>query len=432
MRARQSDVSAGLRATPRAYAHRWAIGSALVLGYLALRLVNLGQLWLASESQSATGPANPSGKPSEYFVHTALPAAPGLGGVLANWDGQWYERIATEGYPTGTESHSANDTWTWAFPPVFPMSVRLVMALTGLGFPAAAVVLNLVLGGIATALLYALLRAPLGTAMALAGALALNTFVSAPLFTLAYSEPAALVFLLLTIRFTLAHRYAPAFAGVLLLAFTRPVAAPLVLVFAAHALARLRNRDAEVFRPASKVLLAACALASVASPFLWNALASALFGATRAASDQTNEPLSGVSRTASMLGTFEFGWIGGVGRIAGVGGALTIVAVLAATLCLAEVAARHLGLSLELRVWGAAYIVFVILVTPPTPGLLRYLLLAAPLLIAVQILPLSWTNRRTGLIVFAVLTAVALWTQWFWIRYLYILDPAPALLPWPP
>jgi hypothetical protein len=46
--------------------------------------------------------------------------------------------------------------------------------------------------------------------------------------------------------------------------------------------------------------------------------------------------------------------------------------------------------------------------------------------------PLVWANRSAGLVTFAVLTAAALWTQWFWIRYLYILDPAPALLPWPP
>ncbi len=425
-------MSTGLAARDRVAQQRRVVVGVLALGYVCLRLVNLAQLWLASESQSATGPANPDGRPSEYFVHTALPSEPGLSGVLANWDGQWYERIAMDGYPTGPESHSANDLWTWAFPPIFPMAVRVVMALTGLGFPVAAVVLNLILGGIATALLYRLLRAQIGAALAVAGALAMNTFVSAPLFMLAYSEPAALVFLLLAIRSTLAHRYAVALASVLLLAFTRPVAAPLALVFAAHFLLRLRNRNADPFRPASQVLLTVCALLSLFSPFLWNTIASMLFGATRPTAEQTNGPLSGVSRTASMLGSFEFGWVGGVGRIAGVGGALAIVASLAVTLCLTDVVARRLRLPLELRVWGAAYLVFVILVTPPTPGLLRYLLLAAPLLIVLQIVPLSWRKRTAGLGTFALLTAVALWTQWLWIRYLYILDPAPALLPWPP
>lgn len=410
--------------------HPFAIPGLLTLGYLGLRGLNMVELWAASSAQAATGPANPEGRPSEYFVHSPAPAAPGLAGVLANWDGQWYERIATEGYPTAAESHSANDAWTWAFPPFFPLMARLVMALTGLGFPVAAVVLNLALGMVATLLLYGLLRPHVGTLVALASALAVNTFMTAPLFTAAYSEPAALVFLLLALCATVTRRYSLALIAVLLLAFTRPIAAPFALVFVAHAAARWRDRRHEPFPRVAQLLLVACTVVSLVSPLLWNAVAARLFDAAQPLAGRSES--AGVSRTASMLGTFEFGWFGGVGRIAGVAGVLLFVAGFTLAVGAAEAAGRRFQLPMELRVWGAAYVVFVVAVTPVTPGLLRYLLLAAPLLVAVQVLPLTWKARRAGLVALCTITAVALWSQWWWIRYLYILDPAPALLPWPP
>lgn len=402
----------------------------LVLAYLCLRALNLWELWLASSHQAATGPANPGGRPSDYFVHTSTPAAPGLAAVLTNWDGQWYERIATDGYPTAAESHSANDSWTWAFPPLFPLLARLVMALTGLGFPVAAVALNLALGLAATLLLHGLLRPYLGRPLALLSAVAFNTFMTAPLLTVAYSEAAALVFLLLALRATVDRRYLLALLSVLLLAFTRPIAVPFAAVFAVHAFSRWRARRSDPFGRGAQMALLAAVAASLASPFLWNALAAHFFEATRPAVGPADG--SGVSRTSSMLGSFDFGWVGGLTHLAGVGGALLVLGVLTLGLTLAYVAARRLRMPAELRVWGAVYVVFVIAVTPVTPGLLRYLLLAAPLLVSVQVVPATWKKRDAGMATLAVITAAALWSQWWWIRYLYILDPAPNLLPWPP
>lgn len=409
---------------------RWVVPAALVLGYVCVRALNLWELWMASSSQAATGPPNSDGPRSAYFVDSATPAAPGLSGVLANWDGQWYERIATDGYPRADESRSPNDTWTWAFPPLFPFLVRFVMAISGLGFPVAAVVLNLALGLLAAALLYGMLRDCLPATLAVATALAVNTFVSAPLFTVAYSEPAALVLLLLALSAMLGHRYFLALLWVVLLAFTRPIAVPFALVFAAHATMRWRNRRHEPFRRTELLTLASGVLLCLASPFVWNAVSSQMFGASPTVQEAADD--TGVARASSMLSTFEFGWIGGLARMSGAGFALLFLAMVAATLTLTDRAARRLRLPLELRVWGAAYVVFVIVVTPATPGLLRYLLLAAPALVAAHVLPLTWKKRWWGGLMVAVITVAALYSQWLWIRYLYIVDPAPALLPWAP
>ncbi len=72
------------------------------------------------------------------------------------WDAQWYERIATGGYPqplpvdpvSGRITYSA-----WAFFPLFPTLLRPLLAL-GLPFEAAALLLNLGLGWVAMVLIW--------------------------------------------------------------------------------------------------------------------------------------------------------------------------------------------------------------------------------------------------------------------------------------
>ena len=91
---------------------------------------------------------------------------------------------------------------------------------------------------------------------------------------------------------------------------------------------------------------------------------------------------------------------------------------------------RSAGLE-KLLAWGAAYVAMVILVTPTTPGFLRYLVLAAPLIVVLIAAPLARPSPgKTILLV--VLVGAGLWGQWLWIRYLFILDPAPYLGPWAP
>jgi hypothetical protein len=75
-----------------------------------------------------------------------------------------------------------------------------------------------------------------------------------------------------------------------------------------------------------------------------------------------------------------------------------------------------------------SYVPFVLLVTPLHPAMLRYLLLAAPFLVALP-LRLVELPRPVRVLTLLLVAAGSLWLQWFWIRYVYILDPAPALLP---
>lgn len=403
----------------------------LSLGYLAIRLLNLAELWIASQAQQPTGSPNPLGAPTTYFVHTETPASPGLGNVLANWDGQWYERVAADGYPTASIGQSANDAYSWQFPPLFPLLARVVMWSTGLGFPMAAVLLNLVLGAVATALAYSLFRSAVTAPIAVAGALSVNAFMTAPLIGVAYSEAAALALLLFTLREVVARRYPLAVLGVLALAFTRPVAAPLALVFVVHWWLCWRSRSRLQPTWGTHVWLGLGAMVSLLSPFLWSAVAAAMLGNAQAIT-RTAGPSSGSARAASMMSSFDFGWFARAHAEGGAAAVLLLVLAVVLGLGLPVLAARRIGLPIELQVWGVGYVVFVLVVTPVTPGFFRYLLLAAPLLAAVPMWALTWRRRTMGALTYALIILVALGSQWFWIRYLYILDPAPALVPWSP
>ena len=118
----------------------------IVVVYLVSRVVSLVAMWVA-----ATWFQNPAG-----VGHTD----PGLTDMFGLWDGVWYERIVRDGYPvplpvdadTGEVTYSA-----WAFYPLYPYLVKGLM-LTGLPFTAAGLLLNLVLGGVAAVLVWAVLR----------------------------------------------------------------------------------------------------------------------------------------------------------------------------------------------------------------------------------------------------------------------------------
>jgi hypothetical protein len=105
-----------------------------------------------------------------------------------------------------------------------------------------------------------------------------------------------------------------------------------------------------------------------------------------------------------------------------------LVLVTGLVLVVAGLGVRRLGLPPELVLWGATYVLFVLTVTPLHPAVVRYLLLATPLLAVVPVYAAA-TRRTVGVMAALALITVGLSLQWVWIRYLYILDPAPALLP---
>ena len=106
----------------------------VVAAYLLCRVFSFVVLAVAAGHQA---PVTWTGPHPDYLSMTVL------------WDGSWYREIAENGYPvplpvdpsTGAVSQNA-----WAFYPAFPLLSRLLMSVTGLGFPVVASTLALVCG----------------------------------------------------------------------------------------------------------------------------------------------------------------------------------------------------------------------------------------------------------------------------------------------
>ena len=153
---------------------------------VALSLLGLTVGWLAQGQL----PRQPPG------LSATLPGVHNLWDGLYRFDAQWFTLIATKGY----DAHP----FSAAFFPLYPLSIRAVAAVPGVGaLGAATIVSNLSYLG-ALVLLYRLTERELSTPMARRTVVLLACFPTAFFFVAPYSES---LFLLLTlVAFTMVRR----------------------------------------------------------------------------------------------------------------------------------------------------------------------------------------------------------------------------------
>jgi len=393
---------------------RWRVPTSVWLPlaiFAATRAFDFLVFLLASRSQPAL-PFSFAG----LYVQSPMPAAPGYLGVITNWDGQWYKSIAVDGYQLTSGGQTDPDkSWAWAFLPVFPMTVRGLMWLTGMGFAEAASVINFVAGGAAMVLLYRLLERPGGRFLAASGVALTSTFISAPILQVAYSEALALLFVcwaLLTIR---SRRYGWAIVATVLLSLTRLITPALTLVVAVHSVRRLRQRREDPLSAREGTWLVALGLVSIGGIWLWSSFVNLIGGAGTGASTRAR----GIANKPSL------GWFSELPTLLGWPGTalLTIVSI---TLVLCAIAPRLTGSwGLEVRTWLFAYPIFILAVTPVTTGVLRYLALAFPLPLLVVAGPPPLRPSRAKLVIVLVACLVGLFLQVFWIDNSFVFDATP-------
>ncbi|MBC9822503.1 hypothetical protein [Terrabacter sp. MAHUQ-38] len=367
-----------------------------LLVYAVSRLVDALIITVASRRQVALTSTR-----SDYHVFDPTPAAPGYGGVVANWDGQWYWRIATRGYevPASGSAEEGEALWAWAFPPVYPLLVRGVMTVTRLPFNWAASLVSVVAGAVAMMLMYRLVRRYGGPFLALVTVTLSCFFISAPLLQIAYSESLALAVLFAALNLLADRRYGWATSMVVLLAYTRLVTLPLAFVVLAHAVARWRA-EGPFWRQdrRSAAVLCAMGVASVAGAALWMLTASLFIGLK-----------AGTGRTVDQRELFQ-GWFRDVYDVFGAPGLLMLIAfVVLFGLNLVTRRGRIWGP--ELRAWSLAYLVYLFWFTPLLPAVFRYLLLVPTLVVILLGTPVKATRGTVGLLAVAV---VALVIAQFW------------------
>lgn len=172
-------------------------------------------------------------------------ARPDLFDFSRIWDSHWYRIVAEVGYPSElpiTDNGRVGES-AWAFMPVYPMAVRALMALTGAPFAYVSVFLSLAAFAGFIVLADRLFRLLVGDRAALWAVAVVAFSPVSPVYQVGYAESWGMVFLTLVLLGAVERRWALAAVAIPLAALTRPLGAPLALMFAVLVIAKWKSDD---------------------------------------------------------------------------------------------------------------------------------------------------------------------------------------------
>ncbi len=341
-------------------------------------------------------------------------ANPSLWDFSTIWDGHWYYIIAETGYPselpTDGDGHITENAW--AFLPLYPFTVRLVMMLTGLGWPIAAVLVSTVCALAATLIVYRLFARVLDRGQAFF-ATALFTFAPvAAVYQVAYAESMQLLLIAIALLLLLERRYLGIIPVALLLGVTRPGALALALTLGLHFVYRWFTRARTPFPGKERARLIVTGLVTALAGCEWLLIAAAVTG-TPDAYVRTELAWRSVYIGWEALIPFTPWLLAAQWWWHGLSGWLVFIAVvLSFVVLLLLPATRRLGV--DLRFWLLSYGVYLLAVFFPQSSTFRIL---APMFPALGIfaVPRSRVFR-------ALLIVLSLIGQWFWIHYMWAVD----------
>ena len=314
-----------------------------------------------------------------------------------NWDGEWYLRIATDGYPTGGTAGSPPEGFqAYAFHPLYPLLVRGVGSLPGLAPGTVAPWLNLALASVAVYVLAVWASARLGRTAAATLVVGLSVWPSSGAFQLAYTEGLALLLLVLVWRFVDDRRYGPAVASIVLLSLARPLAVPLAVSVAVVAAVHWwRTKDVAAVKGPAVVVVAA-AVATVAWP-VWAGVHSGDPGVYLAAHNAFAKP---GAPTSPLAWGIEEPLVG-----------ILLVLVLTMT---TVIGLRLLPATTPplVRTWVVVYPLYLAVASLVTSSFLRYFMLAFPA--ALLFLPVA-RRRASGLALLVAAVALGILGATWWV-----------------
>ncbi|MFE1644697.1 hypothetical protein ACFM35_03850 [Microbacterium sp. P01] len=373
--------------------------------YLVARLVTTGFLVVAAQMSGATS----------RFGENAT-----IADLMVGWDAQWYWYTALNGYPTTlplTESGGVAEN-SWAFMPIYAyLSNGLGWILGSWG--AAAVLVSLVAGYGASVTLYRMLRPRLDHSAALWAVVFFTAGPLAAMFQVGYAESLFLLWLFLSLLMVIRRRYVWLYLLIPLMAFTRPGVLAFALFLALFGIWRWIRREIEPLRTAEVVHLIALAALATVTGFAWQVAAGVVTGDPGAyLATELAWRRNWLPDTAGAFVPFE-GFLQatafwfttwGLGEVTGYVALALSVAALAAALILLPVARR---VGVEVRLWSASYLLYLLAVFFPQSSIFRLLLPLSPLWGVVAV-PRS-RGWRVGVLLLCLLG------QWWWIYNMYAL-----------
>jgi len=345
-----------------------------------------------------------------------FPAKPDYWNFINIWDARWYGQVIASGYPSVLPTDAAGNVQenTWAFYPLFPALAGGLSRITGLA-PAASLTLVAMLAGWGAALaVYTLFRQKAQHAPAMWGVAFFSVFPVSAVLQVPYAEPLSLLLLAVALLLLVRRQYLWAIPVVVLLCLSRPVGVPfaamtgLLLVFRAVTYARTGpERPAGEGAHSVRDLAALTGLTAVAglSALAWPAAAWAATG-----DPQAYTKTETVWRGQDLV-PFKPWFDTGVdlfGPVLGVLAPLVFVALFAAMLFLPPV----VRLGVELRLWCACYMGYLVVFLHPQTSTFRMLLPLFPLALGAAFLSRSKAYRGTVVVMFLLLQIV--WIVWLW------------------
>ncbi|MEO7070764.1 MAG: hypothetical protein ABI131_09765 [Nostocoides sp.] len=385
----------------------------LLIAYAVSRVVALLALWAAAvfaQNPAGVGHLNPN-----------------LWDMFGLWDGTWYQRVAGSGYPvpipadptTGRITYS-----TWAFYPGFPYLMRGLTAL-GLPFVLSGAVVSLLLGAVATIVIWAVLRHGVHAEpqagrerLALVGAMLWCLHPATAILLQPYSEGLAILLLALSLLLLMRRQYLGVAGVSLLLGLTRGIAPAIGIVILVHLWLRWRE-DRATGRPPlagerGRVLV--MLIAGGVSGVLWPAIAGWVTGIPMAFFD-----VQAAWGQKPTNGPFVL-WILWAWGAKGLFSLAVLVAFIGTYLAL--VLGRHgRWLAVEVRVWAVAYPLYMFAVVRPITSMWRFMLLDFPVMALVASVAMRTSTgativphwrRRVVLLLLPLLTGVIWWTCTIW------------------
>ena len=389
-------------------ARRWAqmpLPLRIAVIYLIARLVTTGFLLFAASASTSL---------------SRFGADAGLADFVLGWDAQWYWLVAESGYPSTLELTDAGTVVEnqWAFMPVFAYAAKAIGFLFG-SWGVGAFLLSFVAGYLACLALHRLLRDRIGSSAALWAVVFFAAGPLAAMFQVGYAETLFLLLLFLALDAVIRRRYAWLYLLLPIMAFTRPGILAFALLLGLHGIARWANRRREPLTAVEIVhIVATAALATVAG-FSWQVIAGIVTGdmgaylATELAWRQhwISGGVAGFVPFEGWIQASQF-WFAQWGIPAWCGPIGLVVIVVATGLALLR-SPQVRALGLDLRLWSASYLLYLLAVFFPQSSTFRLLLPISPLWGAVAV-PRSRLWRLSVL-------ALCLVGQGAWIYFVYAL-----------
>jgi len=293
------------------------------------------------------------------------------------WDGRWYQTIVEQGYPSQLPTiDGVVQQNQWAFYPMYPGLVWLLMYLTGGSFAVVGSLLSLVLGGVAVCLMAVLVRDKVGTVAAFCVVCVFAASPPSPVLQMTYTESLALVLLIGALLALQRRQWWLAALAALATGLARPVAVPLAVVALVALWLRWRDREEDPIGRSEWVAMASTLVGCGVAGGIWPAIAWWVTGVPSAYTDTM-----GAWRSDGAVTYFQ-PWVANFDMLLGNGAlAVLVLVILVAGFVVITVGPWADAMGPIMRTWLLAYGFYLLAVLDAWTSTYRYLLFMFPLLI---------------------------------------------------